>query len=42
LKRPPDKKLLLAVAALIVAASAVFARPADVARPMNHTVLGVR
>jgi hypothetical protein len=42
LKRPPDKKLLLAAALLVVAASVVFARPVDHPRPVNLTVLGVR
>jgi hypothetical protein len=44
LKRPPDRKLLLAVALLIVAASTVLARPAARGETelMNHVVLGGR
>jgi hypothetical protein len=42
LKRPPDKKLVLAVAVLIVVASSVFARSIDHVRPPNLTVLGER
>jgi hypothetical protein len=45
LKRPPDRKLLLAVAVLVVAASAMLARSADHrgdTQPMNQFVLGGR
>jgi len=45
-KRPPDRKLVLAVALLMVAASAVLARSPDHAKAetptMIHTVLGGR
>jgi hypothetical protein len=44
LKRPPDRKLLLAVALLILAASSVLARPAakGETETMNLVVLGGR
>jgi hypothetical protein len=46
MKRPPDKKLVLAVAILIVAASTMLARSADHARldlqPTQSLVLGGR
>jgi hypothetical protein len=44
LKRPPDRKLLLTVAILIVAASSLLARPAAKGETdtMNHVVLGGR
>jgi hypothetical protein len=44
-KRPPDRKLVLAVAVLIVAASAMLARSADQVRgeqPMNPIFVGGR
>jgi hypothetical protein len=46
LKRPPDRKLVLAIAALVVAASAMLARSADHVKgetqSMNRIVLGGR
>jgi len=47
LKRPPNRKLVLAAAVLIVAASSLFARsvagPADLIQPVNtHFILGGR
>jgi len=44
LKRPPNRKLVLAVAVLIAAASAAMARPAAKGETemINHIVLGGR
>jgi hypothetical protein len=45
-KRPPDRKLLLAIAVLVVAASSVLARSADHGKgetqTLNSIVLGGR
>jgi len=37
-KRPPDRKLLLAIAVLVVAASSVLARSADHAKGETQTI----
>jgi hypothetical protein len=46
LKRPPNRKLVLAAAVLIVAAGSLLARPApgltDPAHTLNHIALGGR